>query len=70
MKRLEIYIMRTVLVAVLAAIAASPFMAVSYLLRGVFERTLETTHLIALVYILLIALALFLISPVFGESKR
>ncbi len=69
MKRLELYFIRTVLIAVLATIAASPFLAVSHLLQGLLNGTLETTHLLALGYLLLIALAMFLVSPAFSDHK-
>lgn len=70
MKQLEIYFIRIVLISVLAAIAASPFLAMGHLLHGVFSSGLETTHLLALGYLLLIGLALFVISPIFSENKH
>lgn len=70
MKKLELYLFRVALVTILAAIAASPFVAAVHLFDGFVSRTMQTTHLLALVYLLLIAIALFLISPVFGENKR
>lgn len=70
MKKLELYLFRIALVAILAAMAASPFVAAGHLVFGFMSKTMQTTHLLALVYLLLIALALFLISPVFGDNKR
>lgn len=70
MKRLELYFIRIVLISVLSAIAISPFLAIGHFLHGVFNRTLETTHLLALGYLLLIALGLFLISPVFSDRRE
>ena len=70
MKRLELYFIRIVLILVLAAIAASPFLAMGHFLHGVFDRRFEGTHLLALGYLLLVALAFFLVSPIFSENKR
>lgn len=70
MKRLELYFIRIVLIMVLAAMAASPILAMSHFMHGVFNSTLEATHLLALGYLLLIALGFFLISPIFSENKH
>lgn len=69
MQRLELYLFRVVLIAVLAALAVSPFVAVTHFLHGVVSRSLDGTHLFALGYLLLIAFCLFLISPIFSENK-
>ncbi len=69
MKKFELYFMRFLLIAVLATLAVSPFVAALHLLHGVASGTIEITHLLALGYLLLIAIGLFLISPVFGDSK-
>ena len=70
MKKLELYLFRGALVTILAAVAASPFVAAGHLFYGFVSRTMQTTHLLALAYLMLIALALFLISPAFGDNKR
>ncbi|MCD2174293.1 hypothetical protein [Rhizobium sp. C4] len=65
MKKLEIYLIRIFLIAVLAVMAVSPFLAASHLVHGLATRTIDITHVLSLGYLLLIALALFLISPAF-----
>ncbi|HZG28046.1 MAG TPA: hypothetical protein VE079_06250 [Ensifer sp.] len=70
MKRLELYFIRTILITALAAIALSPFFAVSHFVYGVTHGTLDTSHLIALCYLLLIGFCFFMISPVFSENKH
>ena len=69
MKKFEIYFIRTLLLIVLAVLAASPFWAFVHLLDGLARHTLDLTHLLSLGYLLLIALGLFLVSPAFSSSK-
>ncbi len=69
MKRFELYSIRTLLIVFLAALAASPLLAATHFLHGIAGGKLDITHLLSLGYLLLIALAMVLISPVFGDNK-
>lgn len=70
MKRLETFIFRVLLITVLAVISISPLLAATHVLHGLVSRSIDVTHFLSLGYLLLIALGLFLISPVFGDQTH
>lgn len=70
MKKLEIYLIRILLILVLGVIAVSPFLAASHLWHGIAAGNIDVSHLLSLAYLLLIALGLFLISPAFSDNRQ
>ena len=70
MKRVELYSIRAVLVAIILAISISPFVALTHIVSGVAQAHMNASHLLAIGYLLLIAGGLLLVSPVFRQDKR
>jgi hypothetical protein len=70
MKRLELYSIRAALIAIISAIAISPFVAVTHIVNGVAQASMHASHLLAIGYLLLIAGGLLVVSPVFRQDKH
>lgn len=69
MNKLEILFYGLPIMILLLALAASPWLALAYIVNGILGHGLGVTHILSLAYVLILLLLLALVSPMFGKGR-
>ena len=69
MKKLELLLYGLPILILLVALAASPWLALFYLVHGLLAQTIGLLHLVALAYVAMLLGLLAAVSPIFGKNE-